>query len=182
MTTIEGYLKDLWEKAIDYIKQIENSGIDNLILDTYYAPAKLVSIDNGKATIVVGSEITKQVIKDKTNLIELALNYLLNETISCYVITEIEYKNHSINQPSFHHSSQTEESFFQLKLKPDFTFENFVVGQSNNEARSAALACAYNPGKFYTPLFIYGNSGLGKTHLLHAIGNYVSKHYPDKKI
>ena len=55
----------------------------------------------------------------------------------------------------------------------NYTFENFVVGPSNQEAQSAALTAALEPGKFYNPLFIYGKSGIGKTHLLHAIGNYI---------
>ena len=65
---------------------------------------------------------------------------------------------------------------------PEYTFDNFIVGPSNKEAHSAALACAYTPGKFYTPLFIYGNSGLGKTHLLNSIGNYIKQNDPQKKV
>ena len=58
------------------------------------------------------------------------------------------------------------------------TFDTFVVGNSNQLARSAAFAAAETPGRAYNPLLMYGNSGLGKTHLLHAIGNYVQENYP----
>ena len=63
-----------------------------------------------------------------------------------------------------------------------YKFENFVVGPSNQEAQSAALTTALDPGNFYNPLFIYGKSGIGKTHLLHAIGNYLLKTNPNKRV
>ena len=63
-------------------------------------------------------------------------------------------------------------------LNPEFTFEAFVIGETNRFAHAAARAAAETPAKSYNPLFIYGGSGLGKTHLLHAIGNYVRAQYP----
>jgi len=64
-------------------------------------------------------------------------------------------------------------------LNPDFTFEAFVIGETNKFAHAAARAAAETPAKSYNPLFIYGGSGLGKTHLMHAIGNYVRAQYPN---
>ncbi len=68
------------------------------------------------------------------------------------------------------------------RLNPRYTFESFVQGESNRFAFAAAFAVAEVPAKAYNPLFIYGNSGLGKTHLLHAIGNYVQLYWPAKRV
>ena len=68
------------------------------------------------------------------------------------------------------------------RLNPNYTFESFVIGESNRMAHAAALACGEAPGKAYRPLFIYGNSGLGKTHLLHAIGHMAISLFPKIKV
>ena len=68
------------------------------------------------------------------------------------------------------------------RLNGESTFDNFIVGKSNQLARAAAIQVAENPGKAYNPLFIYGGVGLGKTHLMHAIGNFMLKRKPNAKI
>ncbi len=71
---------------------------------------------------------------------------------------------------------------FDTRLNPNYTFDTFVTGDSNRFAHAAAFAAAEAPGKAYNPLFIYGDSGLGKTHLLHAIGHYALSLYPRIKV
>ena len=73
-------------------------------------------------------------------------------------------------------------NYDKSRLNPDFTFDTLVTGRANDLARAAALQVAQNPGVSYNPLFIYGGVGLGKTHLIHALGNYVFKHDPRKVI
>src|SRR4029434_6435921 len=68
------------------------------------------------------------------------------------------------------------------RLNPDFTFANFVEGKSNQLARAAAVQVAENPGRAYNPLFIYGGVGLGKTHLMHAVGNHIRARNKDARI
>ena len=68
------------------------------------------------------------------------------------------------------------------RLNPKYTFDNFVIGSSNRFAHAAAVAVAEAPGKSYNPLMIYGQSGLGKTHLLHAVGHYVQTYYPNLRV
>lgn len=90
---------------------------------------------------------------------------------------EIEYlKNNKVEEKD--NSAKDEKNPFVEK----FTFDNFVVGKSNQFVYAAARTVAEHPGKRYNPLFIYGSSGLGKTHLLHAIGNYIREFEPNLKI
>ena len=74
------------------------------------------------------------------------------------------------------------ESFQLTPINKNFTFEAFVASPSSKFAYAAAKSVAENPGEAFNPLFIYGESGLGKTHLMHAIANYIAKHYPDKRV
>ena len=67
-------------------------------------------------------------------------------------------------------------------LNPKYTFDNFIVGNSNKFAHSVAIAVVKEPGKFYNPFFLYGNDGLGKTHLIQAIGNEILKKFPEQKV
>lgn len=87
-----------------------------------------------------------------------------------------------VNVSVFTPSSPTGMSRHDSRLNPKYTFENFVIGQSNRFAHAAAVAVAEAPAKAYNPLFIYGDSGLGKTHLLHAIGWYAQEMYPGVKV
>ncbi len=74
------------------------------------------------------------------------------------------------------------ESFQSAPINKAFTFESFVAGSGSKFVYAAAKSVAENPGEAFNPLFIYGESGLGKTHLMHAIANYISQHYPEKKV
>ncbi|MBP59804.1 MULTISPECIES: chromosomal replication initiator protein DnaA [Idiomarina] len=84
--------------------------------------------------------------------------------------------------PNFSSSNADTEVPFESNIHPEYTFDNFVEGKSNQLARAAAIQVAENPGGVYNPLFVYGGTGLGKTHLLHAVGNGIMAHKKDAKV
>ncbi|MCX8145276.1 MAG: chromosomal replication initiator protein DnaA [Azovibrio sp.] len=88
-----------------------------------------------------------------------------------------------VRQPARPESAKPPSSAYErTRLKADLTFANLVVGKANDLARAAAMQVAQNPGGAYNPMFIYGGAGLGKTHLIHAIGNHVVSQHPDKVV
>ena len=166
----------LWQKFLDNIK----NELSSLAFDTWFKSSKLYKIENGIAIIIVPMQIHKKHMED--NYLEqikeifnritetnFEIEFLLEEEVEKLEKKAQEIKNEQI--PAGIPKMSREQS----NLKPEYTFDNFIVGNSNKFAHAAALSVAENPGKMYNPLFLYGNSGLGKTHLMHAIGNYISQ-------
>ncbi len=171
MTVAQLYLEDLWKKTKNIL--VEDGSIDEIVLNTYFEDANLLDIQEKSAVITVKTHLQKIILTQESEKISNALGQHLDRDVFCSVLLEDEYKkglNNFKNGTSSENQQQIDDNLLE-----SYTFDNFVVGPSNKESHSAALACAYSPGKFYNPLFIYGNSGLGKTHLLNAVGNYVKK-------
>ena len=186
MSSLETYYSEKWNKVID---EIQNSGkIDKVILDSFYRTSSLVSLTDSKAIIVGNSEVSKQIIMKEILMISEFFESIDGNSITCEVLTQAEYKKLNISAPvqqivSDYTSQNTQNYLLNYNnILSEYRFDNFVVGASNRECHAAALGCAYDPGNIYTPLFIYGNSGLGKTHLLNAIGNFVLNSDPHKKV
>ncbi|WP_159639951.1 chromosomal replication initiator protein DnaA [Erysipelothrix anatis] len=180
MTTMKFYLEDVWGKVKSYIQK--NSPLDDMIFKTYIeSDTRLGALDDATATIVVSTYLQKVILHDQLEYLNKAINSVLErENMVCEVLEEGEFtQKKPITATPIPEVKRVVKSD---GIAVDQTFENFVVGPSNKESHSAALGCAYRPGQFYTPLFIYGNSGLGKTHLLNAIGNYIKGKNPNAKV
>lgn len=175
----------LWSKFLAEVKD----DLTSLSYDTWFKDTQLYKLSNGKAYIIVPMPIHKKHLAD--NYSELILNhlnditgtnfelvFLLKEEIKDIVDEGEEEKpsdDEESNPQNIVETVGVPHNQQQSNLKSEYTFDNFIVGNSNKFAHAAALSVAENPGNMYNPLFIYGNSGLGKTHLMQAIGNYIIK-------
>ena len=176
----------LWSNILDKIKLETNS----LSFQTWFEETELYDLKNGVARIIVPYAIHKNHIL--MNYKDLIINSFLEVTgksvdIELVLKEDIKEEEPSIvdsisaNHPANSNIYNNENTYVNTNLNSKYTFDNFIVGNSNKFAHAAALAVAENPGKMYNPLFIYGSSGLGKTHLMHSIGNYIVKN-SNKKV
>lgn len=165
----------LWTNFLTQVKD----ELSSLAFDTWFKDTKLYKLDNGKAMIVVPMQIHKKHLADKySTLIVDKLNNITSTNFELEFLLEDEIKEKNEEKLELNVAKEDKgvpPNSFQSNLKSKYTFENFIVGNSNKFAHAAALSVAENPGNMYNPLFLYGNSGLGKTHLMHAIGNYITK-------
>ncbi len=170
-------LEQIWQKTLQLIN--ESAHFDDAVFNAWYKEdSHLFDIEDDFATIVVPYKINKQIMMDSIDLIQQKLSDVLDMKVSCQILLKSEV---DMLQPSSV-IKRRNEILFEDKVKKEYTFDSFVVGKNNREAHAAALSVCYYPGKFNNPLFIFGNSGLGKTHLLHAIGNYVKANRPEEKV
>ena len=178
----------LWNKIL---KQLETE-LNSISYKTWFSETSLYKLDNNVAYIIVPMQVTKKHLTD--NYSNLIIEKLQNETNNTYDLefflnSEIEELNKKENEKSILNLIDDKEdeeldndySYESTNLKKEFNFDTFIVGTSNKFAQAAALSVAENPGIMYNPLFIYGNSGLGKTHLMHAIGNFIFEN-SDKRV
>ena len=160
-------LMDIWNE----IKRILSSQLTPTAINTWFTDCEPVELEDCRLVIRTPTEFKKKIISERFSPI---ITKILSDLFACdfdllILVGDEEYeKDPSPDDP--------------LPEMAGYTFDNFIVGNSNKFAHAAAISVAENPGKNYNPLFIYGNSGLGKTHLLWAIGHSIHDRFPEKKI
>ena len=166
-----------WERCLNYLHGM----LSDTVFKTYFAQTKLVSQTPGHAVIAVPPGLDVKVYAAYKDLIRLAWKDVSHDDAP----VEFEFQPQDVYQPQVSSSDNSFREFIKpsVPLSGSFRFENFVPGDKAQLAFNAALAVARNPdGTQYNPLFIYGSSGLGKTHLLQSIGNYILEEDPTKRV
>jgi len=166
----------LWSNFLSQIKE----ELTSLSYNTWFSETELYKLENGKAYIVVRMPIHKRDLMDNFSTIMVEkLNSITGSNYELVLLLKEEIETEIPKPPEISGKNDilmdNTSIKIQSNLKNKYTFDSFIVGNSNKFAHAAALSVAENPGNMYNPLFIYGNSGLGKTHLMHAIGNFIAE-------
>ena len=162
-------LNDIWNSVLAVLGQ----NLTATALNTWFDDCTPVEIVNNRLVIHTPTEFKRDIIQSRfAQTIIDALSDLFSAEFKLTILAGDELD-------SYISETKTDDTLPEVA---GFTFDNFVVGPSNKYAHAAAIAVAENPGKLYNPLFIYGNSGLGKTHLLLAIGSAIHAKNPKAKI
>lgn len=170
-------LQTCWESVLEKIK-VE---ISSIAFNTWFKDIKPLSLNENELVLFVEEPILKEQLDKKyLRQIIVATNETLGRNdINVNIVTENLVSKINVANKS---SSGNDKYISEYNLKSNYVFENFVIGSSNKIAHAAAVAVAENPGNSYNPLFLYGDSGLGKTHLMHAIAHYILEQNPNTKV
>lgn len=161
----------LWNSFLEKIK----GELSPITFDTWFAETKIAKIKDNIVTLSVPMHVHKKMLSENYNeIIEEIFTEVSGSNFKFEYLTEDEIVDENVNIDT-ENLGVPAISQFESNLNPNYTFDNFIVGNSNKFAKLTAFAVAEKPGQMYNPLFIYGNSGLGKTHLMHAVGNYALK-------
>ena len=176
--------EELWQAVLAQIQL----NISQANFATWFKSTEIVSFKEGEIVIAVPNSFAKEWLENKYGKTIFKILYNLDKEIKDvkYSVGKSELKVIRRPQVSLPNAGQLEFEEFKINketnLNPRYTFDNFIIGPFNELAHAAAWAAAKKPGLVYNPLFIYGGVGLGKTHLLQALGNAVIKNFSQKKV
>jgi chromosomal replication initiator protein len=178
-------IKEIWNESLNAIESL----VTKHVFDTWFRPITPLHYEHGTVTITVPNKFFGERLRENYyQLIHDQLSKQIPDQSLKILFVEKEVplapvdRSAGASQDLELDKKERRRSGRTLNLISKYTFGTFVVGGSNQFAHAASRRVAERPGEVYNPLFIYGGVGLGKTHLLHAIGNHISDHYPDKKI
>ena len=169
-------VREKWPEILERIK--EDTDISNVSVSVWLEPLEIHSVDNSRIMFIVhnGTMGINVLNKKYTLPLKVAIAEVTGLNLDIHYLTPDEKEApHSEKSPFT-------EAMEKAHLNPKYTFDTFVVGQSNKFAHAASLAVAESPGEIYNPLYLYSGPGLGKTHLMHSIAHFILQNDPNKKV
>lgn len=169
-------LTEIWQKTLGLLQ----NELTEISFNTWIKTIEPISIQNNTINLAVPAEFNKGILESRYQ--SLIKNAIKHVTYKEYSINFVVPSQENIEKYKNTTDSTLSEDTSASMLNPKYTFDTFVIGNSNRFAHAAALAVAEAPAKAYNPLFIYGGVGLGKTHLMHAIGHFVLQQNSSLKV
>ena len=172
-------INDLLIKAKDLLK----NETTQITFDTWIQPLEIKSFEDNTIILIASTSFQKDTIESKyIDLITNTFNYITNKKCTVVIKLKNEITEDTDKQPENNNVFVNNKTILNSGLNPKYTFDTFVVGSNNKFAQAAAMGVAENPGSKFNPFFIYGGVGLGKTHLMQAIGNEVLRQNPSASV
>ena len=174
----------LWKKTLQLIK----GEVASASFETFFKNTVPIETNSNELTLLAPTEFAEDILRTRyLNLIESCLSQLTSNKFEIKIISdsnEVEQNplKTSNNNNIINNNSKNNIIRNYPRLNPKYTFDTFVIGNSNRFAHAACVAVAESPARAYNPLFLYGGVGLGKTHLMHAIGHSIMKEQNDAKV
>lgn len=179
---MDGHANDLWQQVLTVIKK----KISKPSFDTWLKSTKATIFSESLLVLCAPNNFSKDWLENKyTQLIRSAVLDTTGYEVDLKIVIkeDEEWLTKDLPPPAEKKvEAQSAEEPVHHMLNPKYTFDSFVIGMGNRFAHAASLAVAEAPAKSYNPLFLYGGVGLGKTHLMHAIGHFILEHHPMKKV
>lgn len=175
------HLEELWNQVLNHVEQ----KISKPSFETWLKSTKLLTYKSQTITIAAPNSFARDWLENHyIHLVAGILTELTGEDLMIKFVVQKEKDRDELelHTPPAQNSADNYHDIPPGMLNPKYTFDTFVIGSNNRFAHAASLAVAEAPAKAYNPFFIYGGVGLGKTHLMHAIGHYVLEHNPSAKV
>lgn len=181
---VDSHVQHLWQQVLSSIQM----KLSKPSFDTWMKSTKALVFDESMVIICAPNAFAKEWLDSRyTKLIRSTVEEVIGHQVEIKIVVEDEEVEETLAaaaaaKPSAPIKKPVQQEAFANMLNPKYTFETFVIGAGNRFAHAASLAVAEAPAKAYNPLFIYGGVGLGKTHLMHAIGHYILEHNPAARV
>ncbi|MWV46160.1 chromosomal replication initiator protein DnaA [Paenibacillus sp. HJL G12] len=176
---MDSHTSELWQQILSII----HTKLSKPSFDTWFKATKAIQMSDHSIVISAPTTFAVEWLESRyTKLVSATIFELLGKQVDVKFVIEENKPAEIVPQQPTPMPQVTQEEAFTHMLNPKYTFDTFVIGSGNRFAHAASLAVAEAPAKAYNPLFLYGGVGLGKTHLMHAIGHYILEHNPASRV